>query len=346
MSFRPRPRFLNLGVGRPRFGPPRSRTNELLFSQLTSMIPTTTTIQSSFTTKSRLSTTSTPLSPGGPRRCSHQYQHQHHHCGPRSRSHNYSNRSWQKQQQQHQQTRHNSTNPNSHQNPNPNSNPNKNTERIDRLLTRLPRFLHPYLSSLRSSPSSFIVAFLILHEITAVIPGLGFFYFFHYYDTDTDTDTDTDDDDTDKPSSSSSYGKRVTDWVMGWMVEHGYSEVMMGKMEGFERWFKRKKYFGFGGNEGEGEGLSAVVVGGEDGTKSEGVSAGGGGGEEEGKEQVLMKKWQSGDEKYRVLVDAALAYAITKALLPLRIIVSVQATPWFAGVLGRVRRVFGGGLRK
>lgn len=46
----------------------------------------------------------------------------------------------------------------------------------------------------------------------------------------------------------------------------------------------------------------------------------------------------------RVVVEFATAYAITKALLPVRLVGSVWATPWFArwtilpvmGVLGRV----------
>lgn len=53
-----------------------------------------------------------------------------------------------------------------------------------------------------------------------------------------------------------------------------------------------------------------------------------------------MERWQSGEQKYRILVEVALAYAVTKALIPLRIIVSVSATPWFAGILVRTRRAF------
>ncbi|KAK3485153.1 hypothetical protein B0T13DRAFT_525358 [Neurospora crassa] len=304
MSLRPRPQLLNLGVvSLPRLGASRGPTNELVFSQL--FIPTRSTTRAS-TRKSRFSTTSTPRSnhhhhvPSRP--CSHQYHHHHHY-------------------RQQQQTRHNSTHSTNPSNPNP-SNPNANNAneaRITRLLSRLPRFLHPYLSSLRSSPSSFVVAFLILHEITAVVPGLGFFYLFHYCGGD-DDDKEEDHKDKDKEGS---YGKRFEEWVMGWMMELGYSEVMVKKMEGFERWFKRKGYFGFerGGT----------------GRKRKGRKRG---------RRMGRRERSGGDEKYRVLVDAALAYAITKALLPVRIIASVQATPWFAGVLGRVRRVFGGGLRK
>jgi hypothetical protein len=48
----------------------------------------------------------------------------------------------------------------------------------------------------------------------------------------------------------------------------------------------------------------------------------------------------------RLVLEFATAYAITKALLPVRIAISVWATPWFArvfvGPIGRgVRRVFG-----
>lgn len=46
------------------------------------------------------------------------------------------------------------------------------------------------------------------------------------------------------------------------------------------------------------------------------------------------------------MVELATAYAITKALLPLRLVLSVWATPWFARwtvlpFMGFVKRVFG-----
>ena len=54
----------------------------------------------------------------------------------------------------------------------------------------------------------------------------------------------------------------------------------------------------------------------------------------------------------RIVIEVAAAYAITKALLPLRLMLSVWATPWFARVvvgrvwkgamgLGRVKRGMG-----
>jgi len=44
----------------------------------------------------------------------------------------------------------------------------------------------------------------------------------------------------------------------------------------------------------------------------------------------------------RIVVEVAAAYAITKALLPLRLMLSVWATPWFARVV--VGRVWNGAL--
>jgi hypothetical protein len=150
-----------------------------------------------------------------------------------------------------------------------------------------------------------VVAFLILHEITAVVPLLGLFGLFHY-----------------------------TEHVpVAWMVAHygGYVREGVGR---FERWFRRRGWFGFGG-EGEqtgGEGVSIQGVG---------VGEGESGGVGAGAEGVLLR-WER-DPKYRVVVEIGLAYALTKVLLPVRIVGSVWATPWFAGVLGRLRRVVGRG---
>ena len=52
----------------------------------------------------------------------------------------------------------------------------------------------------------------------------------------------------------------------------------------------------------------------------------------------LLERWER-DGRYRVVVEVGLAYALTKVLLPVRIVGSLWATPWFAGVLGRLGRV-------
>ena len=52
--------------------------------------------------------------------------------------------------------------------------------RIDRVLNRFPRFLHPYTNGLRNAPVTHVVSFLILHEITAVVPLVGLAGLFHW----------------------------------------------------------------------------------------------------------------------------------------------------------------------
>lgn len=48
-------------------------------------------------------------------------------------------------------------------------------------------------------------------------------------------------------------------------------------------------------------------------------------------EQSTTDKWMGrGEGGVRLVVELATAYAVTKALLPLRLVVSVWGTPWFA----------------
>lgn len=87
----------------------------------------------------------------------------------------------------------------------------------------------------------------------------------------------------------------------------------------FERWFRRRGWFGFEKTE---PGKNGVVL--ETG---------------EGEEQRLRELWER-DRRYRAVVEIALAYAVTKVLLPVRIGVSLWATPWFAGVMMRIKGLF------
>lgn len=136
-----------------------------------------------------------------------------------------------------------------------------------------------------------MVAFLILHEITAVVPLLGLFGVFHY-----------------------------TDFVpVSYIVEHYGGYVREGTRR-FERYFRRKGWFGFDPTEDEETG-----------------AAGDGGTVAENGDEDILKRWSGADAKYKIVVEVALAYAVTKALLPLRIVASVWATPWFANALGRMR---------
>ncbi|KAK0626406.1 hypothetical protein B0T14DRAFT_390630, partial [Immersiella caudata] len=164
--------------------------------------------------------------------------------------------------------------------------------RAQRILSRLPPSLQKYTSRLRNAPLSHVVAFLILHEITAVVPLFALFGIFHY-----------------------------TELIpVGYVLKRYGGWVAEGAGRG-EKYFRRKGWFGFT-NEDTGEG----DVSGGKAREEEG----------EGRENEVLRKWQGGDGRYRVVVEVALAYALTKAILPLRIVGSLWATPWFAGVLGRL----------
>lgn len=162
--------------------------------------------------------------------------------------------------------------------------------KIDRITSKLPRRLQKYTQGLRNAPVSHIVSFLILHELTAIIPLIGLFALFHY----------------------------TTYVPLTYVTEHFGSYVEAG-VSRFEKYFRRKGWFGFEKN--------ATV---EDGKPVR---------ENPDQAQDAVSKWQTGDPKYKILVEISLAYAITKALIPIRVICSAWATPWFAGVLVGLRKL-------
>lgn len=164
--------------------------------------------------------------------------------------------------------------------------------RADRILSRLPASLQKYTTRLRSAPVSHVVAFLVLHELTAVVPLFALFGLFHY-----------------------------TDFVpLGYMTEH-YGGYVRSGVSRFEKYFRRKEWFGFGRDEdGDVEGGQDVLLGTQ-------------------RDKAVMDRWESADGKYRIVVEVALAYSVTKVLLPVRIVGSLWATPWFAGFLARIRRI-------
>lgn len=86
--------------------------------------------------------------------------------------------------------------------------PPTSASRIDRFNRRLPKFLHKYTSALATAPLSHITSFLILHELTAIIPLLGLAATFHY-----------------------------THWLPSWFAEGAW--VLAG-VERFGKYFKRK----------------------------------------------------------------------------------------------------------
>ncbi|KAF2113790.1 hypothetical protein BDV96DRAFT_496007 [Lophiotrema nucula] len=80
--------------------------------------------------------------------------------------------------------------------------------RIERFNRRLPRFLHKYTNALATAPLSHITSFLLLHEITAIIPLFGLAATFHY-----------------------------THWLPSWFAEGAW--VLQG-VERFGKYFRRK----------------------------------------------------------------------------------------------------------
>jgi hypothetical protein len=149
-----------------------------------------------------------------------------------------------------------------------------------RLLSRTPKFLRPTVSALNKAPVTHVTAFLLLHEITAVVPLFGLAGAFHYYH-----------------------------WLPSYFAEGAW--VVAG-VEKFGRYFRRKGWIGVG-EEAE---VERSAKDGADLTQIE-TSRG-------------LKWWNRGEGGMRWVVEFATAYAIVKALLPLRIVVSVWGAPWFA----------------
>lgn len=52
--------------------------------------------------------------------------------------------------------------------------------KLNRVESRLPRFLRRFTAPLRQAPVSHVAAFFVLHELTAVVPLFGLAAFFHY----------------------------------------------------------------------------------------------------------------------------------------------------------------------
>ncbi|KAL1645725.1 hypothetical protein SLS58_003609 [Diplodia intermedia] len=159
-----------------------------------------------------------------------------------------------------------------------------------------------YLSPLRSAPLTHVTAFLLLHEVTAIVPLVGLAATFHY-----------------------------ADWLPPYISEGAW--VKQG-VERFGRYFRRKGWIADD---------DAVVREARDEVDYE-----------DGARAKMRRRagtaWTWGEGGVRLLVEVATAWAVTKALLPLRLAVSLWATPWFARTalvpLGRgVKRLFGRGKK-
>lgn len=160
--------------------------------------------------------------------------------------------------------------------------PRTSQPRIERFNRRLPKFLHKYTNALASAPISHITSFLILHELTAIIPLFSLVSIFHY-----------------------------THWLPTWFAEGAW--VLKG-VEMFGRYFRRKGWIRSGEAEEAEREVSAEL---ENDKKSKEL-------------RKIDRAWSIGEGGTRLVVEFATAYAITKMLLPLRIMLSVWGTPWFA----------------
>lgn len=164
--------------------------------------------------------------------------------------------------------------------------------RFENLNKRLPRFLQRYTTPLLNAPVTQITSFLILHEITAVVPLFGLAGAFHY-----------------------------GEWIPSLNNQGDGNNAFDEGVKKFGRWLRKKGWV-------EGDITEETTVGSI--TQSSGPNG------SDANSQRGM----------RLVLEFATAYAITKALLPARIVLSVWATPWFArrvlGPVGRgLRRTFG-----
>ncbi|KAJ0417727.1 hypothetical protein BJY00DRAFT_289208 [Aspergillus carlsbadensis] len=176
-------------------------------------------------------------------------------------------------------------------NPSPQT-PPKDTKvqsRLRRFNDSLPSFLRAYITPLLGAPATHITSFLILHEITAVVPLFGLVAAFHY-----------------------------GNWLPDFSTYSGFEEGTRR----FTRWLRKKGWV-----------EEDVDVAGSISTTAGAV--------EESTEATGEKKG------VRLVLEFATAYAVTKALLPIRIMWSVWATPWFArAVIAPVRRGVRGLFRR
>ncbi|KAL4913127.1 hypothetical protein BDW62DRAFT_214493 [Aspergillus aurantiobrunneus] len=143
--------------------------------------------------------------------------------------------------------------------------------RLRRFNDRLPSFLRAYTTPLLGAPATHVMSFLILHEITAVVPLFGLVAAFHY-----------------------------GNWLPDLTSYSGFEE----ETRRFTKWLRKKGWVEHN------VGVDEVTAG--TATEKKGV---------------------------RLVLEFATAYVATKALLPVRIVASVWATPWFARVvLGPIGR--------
>lgn len=158
--------------------------------------------------------------------------------------------------------------------------------RFDRFIARTPtKFLRSRLQVLKNAPLTHITAFLLLHEVTAVVPLFGLAAAFHYYE-----------------------------WLPPYFAEGAW--VLKG-VNMFGNYFRRKGWI----DAADADKAKSLAKEG----RAEDV--------EKPPEKGLLnlgKWWNRGEGGTRIVVEFATAYAIVKALMPIRIVISIWGAPWFA----------------
>ncbi|GAW12508.1 hypothetical protein ANO14919_018780 [Xylariales sp. No.14919] len=222
------------------------------------------------------------------------------------------------------------------------------TDRISRILTGasrfLPKRLQTPLQNLRSAPLSHVGAFLVLHEITAVLPIFGLTYAFYALDW------------------------VPTSWVLGPFA--AWAEDGLKK---YVPYFRKKHWFGLQDRDKQGvaDGEEALESDLREEVKREQEREGRKGGKSwfarflrkreadvpvasgevtgEGDSKKTTTVWRkvkqaatvdNTEKGYKIGIQIAAAYAITKFLLVPRIALSLWLTPWLArGFVGFRRAV-------
>lgn len=214
----------------------------------------------------------------------------------------------------------------------------KSATRLDRILTRtsryLPERLRAPLRGFRRAPVSHVASFLVLHELTAIIPLFGLTGAFYYLDI------------------------VPVEWVFGWWAPYVQEEGTK-----VLRYFKKKGWFGLAAGDTRGEkedmekgeerlerelaereggkkkGWFAFLRGGGDGDKKDegDVEEAAAQAKSKARKAVEAAKavkgkvtWDNSEMGYKLGVQIVAAYAITKMLLIPRVALSLWLTPSFA----------------
>lgn len=173
--------------------------------------------------------------------------------------------------------------------------PHRIRVRLQSLNSRLPSFLQRYTTPLLGAPVTHITSFLILHEITAIVPLFALVGAFHY-------------------------GGWLPSFAVGSAEDGNNSNSAFDEgVKKFGKWLRKRGWVD------EEQQMRAI--------------------KKEGDGDLGLN--QAPNHGVRLILEFATAYAVTKALLPVRVAASVWATRWFArNVLVPTGRVMGRLFRK